>query len=279
MKSILLLFLSAVTQLAIAQEIGIQLYSVRNQTKAGNVEAVLTQIKSWGITQLEGGGTYGMSQDDYNALLKKIGLKTVSIGADFNELDKDPAKVAENAKAFGVNYVMCAWIPHKGVQLTLEETKNAIQVFQKAGKVLSEKGITLCYHMHGFEFDAYEGGTLFDYMVKNTDPKYLNFEMDVFWVKHPGQDPVALLKKYPERFHMMHLKDRKPGTPNTLDGHADVETNVVLGYGDVGIAEIMANAKNVKYFFIEDESSRVIEQVPQSLAYLKGLSDASKIKK
>jgi sugar phosphate isomerase/epimerase len=279
MKIILLLFLSAVAQLAIAQEIGLQLYSVRNQTKEGNVEAVLTKIKSWGITQLEGGGTYGMSQEDYNALLKKIGLKTVSIGAGFDELDKDPAKVLEKALAFDVKFVMCSWIPHKGVQLTPDEAKNAIAVFQKAGKILAEKGISLCYHMHGFEFDAYEGGTLFDYIVKNTDPKYVNFEMDVFWVNQPGQSPVALLKKYPERFLMMHLKDRKPGTPNSLDGRADVETNVVLGYGDVGIAEIMANSKNVKYFFIEDESSRVMEQVPQSLAYLKGLSDASKLKK
>ena len=279
MKTIHILFLSLGASLISAQDIGLQLYSVRNQTKTGNVEAVLTQIKSWGITQLEGGSTYGMSQEDYNALCKKLGLKTVSIGAEFTELDKDPAKVAEKAKAFEVSYVMCAWIPHKGVQLTLDEAKNAIQVFQKAGKVLADKGISLCYHMHGFEFDAYEGGTLFDYMAKNTDPKYVNFEMDVYWVNQPGQDPVALLKKYPERFLMMHLKDRKPGTPNTLDGNADVETNVVLGYGDVGIAEVMANAKNVKYFFIEDESSRVMEQVPSSLAYLKGLSDASKTKK
>jgi sugar phosphate isomerase/epimerase len=133
--------------------------------------------------------------------------------------------------------------------------------------------------MHGFEFDKYQDGTLFDYIVKNSNKKYINFEMDVFWVRHPGQDPVALLKKYPDRYLMMHLKDRQPGTTNTLDGHADVETNVVLGSGDVGIAEIMANATNVKHFFIEDESSRVMEQVPQSLAYLKGFSDGFNLKK
>src|SRR5688572_12206425 len=212
--SIVLLFVATCLN---AQEIGIQLYSVRNQIP-GNVEATLRQIKSWGITNLEGGSTYGMSQLEFNDLCKKIGLKTVSIGADFNELDKDPAKVVEKAKAFGVNYVMCSWIPHKGVQLTLDETKNAIRVFESAGKVLAASGIFLCYHMHGFEFDSYEDGTLFDLMVKSLDPKYANFEMDVFWVKQPGQDPVALLKKYPNRFLMMHLKDRKPGTPNSLDG-------------------------------------------------------------
>ncbi len=270
MKKILITLLLAIFISATAQEIGLQLYSVRKQIP-GNVEATLKQIKAWGITNLEGDDTYGMTKEEFNALCKKIGLKIVSIGADFAELEKDPAKVVEKAKAFGVSYVMCSWIPHKGVQLTLDETKNAIRVFENAGKVLAANGISLCYHMHGFEFDKYENATLFDFMVNSLDPKYVNFEMDVFWVKHPGQDPVALLKKYPNRFLMMHLKDRKPGTPNSLDGHADVETNVVLGTGDVGIAEIMKNAKGVKYFFIEDESSRVMEQVPQSLKYLKRL--------
>lgn len=266
----LLLFLLVTAN---AQKIGLQLYSVRNQIP-NNVEATLTKIKSWGITELEGGSTYGMSQDDFNKLIKSLGMKTVCVGADFAELEKDPAKVAEKAVASGAKYVMCAWIPHKGVQMTLEETKNAVRVFENAGKILADKGISLCYHMHGFEFDKYENGTLFDLMVTSSNPKYLNFEMDVFWVKQPGQDPVALLKKYPKRFLLMHLKDRKIGTPNSLDGKADVETNVVLGTGDVGIAEIMENSKGVKYFFIEDESSRVMEQVPQSLAFLKRLKSS-----
>jgi sugar phosphate isomerase/epimerase len=71
----------------------------------------------------------------------------------------------------------------------------------------------------------------------------------------------------------MHLKDRKPGTPGNQNGNADVESNVVLGTGDVGIEEVMKAAKNsaVKYYFIEDECSHAVEQVPQSLAYLKSL--------
>ena len=216
---------------SLAQEIGIQLYSVRNQIP-GNVEATLKQIKSWGITKLEGGSTYGMTQTDFNSLCKKIGLSVVSVGVDFKELESDPAKVAEKAKAFGAKYVMCAWIPHKGVQMTFDETQYAIKVFQNAGKILAANGLTFCYHIHGFEFDKYEDGTIFDLMVASLDPKYVNFEMDVFWVKQPGQDPVALLKKYPNRFPLVHLKDRKIGTPNSLDGHADDDTNVVLGTGD-----------------------------------------------
>ena len=114
--------------------------------------------------------------------------------------------------------------------LHIDDVKKAIAVFNTAGKLLYENGLKFCYHPHGYEFRPYEGGTLFDYMVKNTDPKYVNYEMDVFWVKQPGQDPVALLKKYPTRFRMLHLKDRKKGTEGNQNGTAPEETNVVLGY-------------------------------------------------
>lgn len=268
----LLILLSSFMISGFAQEIGIQLYSLRNQIPK-DVAGSLSLIKTSGVREIEGGDTYGMTIDEFNALCKKNSLKMVSIGAEFSELEKDPAAVAAKAKQFGAKYVMCAWIPHTGTDFTLTDAEKAIDVFNKAGKVLAEAGITFCYHPHGYEFRPYESGTMFDLMAKKMDPKYVNFEMDVFWVKHPGQDPVALLKKYPKRFPLMHLKDRKPGTEGNQFGTADDETNVVLGSGDVGIAAIMKEARRqgVKHFFIEDESSHVVEQVPQSLKFLKSV--------
>jgi sugar phosphate isomerase/epimerase len=255
-----------------AQEIGLQLYSLRNELKS-EVPGTIAKVKEWGIKELEGGSTYGMSVEWFQKLLKQNDLKVVSVGADFGELEADPQKAIENAKAFGAKYVVVFWIPHPGDTFTIEETKRAVDVFSKAGKILADSGLTLCYHPHGYEFRPHGKGTLFDYLMKNTNPAHVSFEMDVFWIKHPGQDPVKLLNKYPGRFKLMHLKDRKPGTPGNQNGHADVESNVVLGQGDVGIAQIMKAAKKagVKHFFIEDESSRSVEQIPQSLAYLKSL--------
>ena len=252
--------------------IGVQLYSFRNQIPK-DVPGTLATISKMGIKEIEGGGTYGLPMDEYKQILAKNNLKMISIAADFNKLQTDLPAIINEAKAFGASYVTCFWIPHKGDEFTIDDVNKAISVFNTAGKTLKENGISLCYHPHGYEFRPYEGGTLFDHLVKNLDPKYANFEMDVFWIKHPGQDPVAILKKYPNRFLLMHLKDRKPGTEGNQFGRADVESNVVLGTGDVGIAEIMKIAKNqgVKHFFIEDESSRSLEQVPQSLAFLKSL--------
>ena len=266
---VLLLLLAISTQ---AQNIGIQLYSLRNQFPK-DVPGTLALIKSWGITEVEGGGTYGLSQEEFSKLLKENGLKVVSVGADFNDLDKDIDKIIKNAKAFGAKMVMCAWVPHDGDNFTLADADKAIKVFNTAGEKLAKEGLTFCYHAHGYEFRKHENGTLFDYMAEKMNPKFANFEMDVDWVKESGTDPLKLFNKYSNRIKMMHLKDRKPGTPDSDSGHADVETNVVLGSGDVGIAELIKAARKagVKHYFIEDESSRVVDQVPQSLAFLKSI--------
>lgn len=258
-------------QTTYSQTIGVQLYSFRNQFKT-DIPGTLEKISRMGVREVEGGDTYGMPFDEFKVLLQKNKLKVVSVGADFKKLSQDPQASVKQAKRFGAKYVMVAWIPH-GETFTIDDAKNAAEVFNRAGKILKEHGVSLCYHAHGYEFLPYEGGTIFDYMVKQMNPEYANFEMDVFWVKHPGQDPVALLKKYPQRFPLMHLKDRRPGTEGNQKGEADVETNVVLGSGDVGIAEIMKAAKQagVKHYFIEDESSRSMEQVPKSLAFLNTL--------
>lgn len=252
--------------------VGIQLYSFRNQF-AKDVPGTMAKVKQMGFREAEIAGTYGMSLTDFRKLLDQNGIKAISTGASFEDLDSNVPKVLAEAKALGAKYVVCTWIPHAGDQFMIHDADRAIDVFNTAGKLLAENGISLCYHNHGYEFQTYQNGTFFDYLAENLDRKVVNFEMDVFWVKSPGYDPVALLQKYPKRFVLMHLKDRKPGTPDSQTGHSDIESNVTLGQGDVGITALMKQAKKsgVKHFFIEDESSRSMEQVPQSVAFLEGL--------
>ncbi len=255
-----------------AQEVGIQLYSLRNQFKT-DVEGTLKMIHEWGISKIEGGDTYGMPLEEFVGLLKKYELDVVSIGASFEELANDPEAVAAKAKAYGASYVMCAWIPHKGDDFTIEDAKKAVEVFNSAGDILDSENITLTYHAHGYEFRPYESGTLFDYMSENAEDFY--FEMDVYWFQHGGADPMEYLNKYSDQFVLMHLKDMEKGIKGDNTGHGDVETNVVLGTGQVAMAELVAKAKElgIEYMFIEDESSRVVEQVPLSLAFLRSLEE------
>lgn len=255
-----------------AAPVGLELYSFRDQF-AKDVPGTMAKVKQMGFREVEVAETYGLSTGDFRKLLDQNGLKAIGTGASFEDLDRNVPKVLAEAKALGAKYVVCFWIPHAGDAFTVQNADQAIDVFNTAGRLLAENGISLCYHTHGYEFQTYQDGTFFDYLAENFDPKSVNFEMDVFWVKSPGYDPVALLQKYPKRFPLMHLKDRKPGTPDSNTGKADVESNVALGQGDVGIAAIMKQARKsgVKHYFIEDESSRSMEQMPQSLAFLSGL--------
>jgi len=89
------------------------------------------------------------------------------------------------------------------------------------GKILKENGLTLCYHAHGYEFLEYQGGTLLDYMMEQTDPEYVSYEMDIFWIQFGGGNPVELLDKYGDRWKLMHIKDMKKGIKKDLTGLTD----------------------------------------------------------
>lgn len=252
--------------------VGVQLYSFREQF-AKDVPGTMKKVQAMGFRYVETAGFYGMDVPAFRKMLDDHGLHAVSTGADFDEL-QDPSKltaVIRNAKTLGAKFVTCFWIPHNGDEFTVADVERAVEVFNKAGKTLRDNGLRFQYHAHGFEFRPHGSGLLFDLLAQKTDPKYVNFQMDVFWVNHPGQDPVALLKKYPGRWLSFHLKDRRKGTPGNANGHADVETNVVLGQGDINIAGVLTQAKKdkIKYFFIEDESSRSLDQVPHSIGYLR----------
>jgi len=251
---------------------GIQTYSFRNSFPKG-VEATLDTIKSFGITELEGNAPQGYTPEQFRKLAEARGMTIPSTGAGYEDLVKDPQAIANTAKILGAKFVMCAWIPHERGKFNLDNAKKAVADFNAAGKVLKENGITFCYHTHGFEFQPYEDGTLLDYIIKNTNPEYVSFEMDILWTHFGGGDPVALLKKYGKRFKLLHVKDLKKGTPKDLTGGTDQNNDVVLGTGEIDIAGVIreANKIGIKHFFIEDESKSVTKQVPQSIAYLKSL--------
>lgn len=251
-----------------AQQIGLELYSLRNQFEK-DVPGTMAKVKAMGFKEVEMTGTYGLDFPAFIKVLAQNELSVISFGADFNKLRDFPQALADEARSYGAKFVVCFWIPHEGDTFTQADVDSAAAVFNNAGKVMARNGLLLCYHPHGYEFGAYNEGTLFDYMMEKFDNRFVQFEMDVFWIKQAGQDPVELLRKYHSRWILMHLKDRKPGTPDSSNGKADDESNVALGQGDVGIAAIVKQAREygIQYFFIEDESSRSEEQIPKSVAF------------
>jgi sugar phosphate isomerase/epimerase len=252
---------------------GIAPYTFR-KSFANSIPATLDTIKMMGFTEIEGGGGR-MPPEEFKKLCDERGLSIPGTGAGYEQLVKNIDSVVYRAKALGARYVMCAWIPHTTGSFNFENAKKAVDDFNRAGKILKENGLTFCYHAHGYEFWPHENGTLLDYIINNTNPEYVSFEMDVFWIQFGGGDPVALLKKYGNRWKLIHLKDLKKGAKKDLTGLTGPENNVPLGEGELDIPGILkeANKIGIKHFFIEDESDHVITQVPKSITYLKSLKE------
>ncbi len=249
--------------------IGLQLYSLRAQF-GKDVPGTLDEVQKWGIKYVELAGTYGKTPEDFKKELSSRGIEAISAHFDYNRYKTDIDGVVREAKALGLRYAGCAWIPHDS-GFDEKTCREAIDVFNKAGEALAKHGIKFFYHVHGFEFQPYKDGTLLDLLFSETNPKYVNYEMDIFWIVFPGQDPVKLLEKYPKRWQLAHLKDMKKSTPTgELTGHTDVKNDAALGAGKMDLPAILRAAKKagVKWYFIEDESPWSEQQIPQSLDYL-----------
>lgn len=252
--------------------LGVQSYSFRNHW-ANGVESTLDIIQKMGFTELEGGAPRGIATEEFLKLCKDRGINIPSTGTGFEQFESDPQTVADRVKELGAKYVMVAWLPHDG-DFTKENADRAIKAFNEGGKVLSENGITFMYHVHGYEFQPYGKGTLFDYIVKNTDPAYVSFQMDVMWTHFGGEDPVNLLKKYGKRWVSLHLKDFRKGAAKDMTGLTGPENDVVLGTGELDLLGILreSNKLGIKHMFIEDESDEELENLPKSIAYLRSLT-------
>jgi sugar phosphate isomerase/epimerase len=251
---------------------GLQLYSLRGEF-ARNVPATLEKVRGYGIQHVELAGTYHLSPEKFKELLEANGLNPVSAHFSFDRLRDDIENVAREARTLGVKFVGVAWIPHSG-EFDEKQCREAIAVFNRAGEALSRDGLKVFYHPHGYEFRPHGNGTLLDLMMEETNPKFVSFQMDVYWVVHPGHDPVKLLEKYGSRWELMHVKDMKKGVKTgETTGRSDVNNNVVLGTGQMDWPAILKAAEQagVKYYFIEDESVSAGEQIPQSLRYLEQL--------
>ena len=230
----------------------------------------LDEVKSFGIKNVELAGTCNMTPEKFVQELDARGLKAVSGHFDYGRYRDDPEGVAKEAKALRLEYAGCAWIPHND-DFDEKTCREAIAIFNKAGEVLAKHGLKFFYHVHGFEFQPFGNGTLLDLLFQETNPKYVNYEMDIFWIVFPGQDPVKLLEKYPKRWQLSHLKDmRKTVKTGSLTPNADVKDDVALGTGQIDMPAVLRAAKKagMKWYFIEDESPTSEQQIPQSLLYL-----------
>ncbi len=246
----------------VAKEIGVQLYSIRDvignpEAYARNHEEAFKALAQMGYTSVEAacysdGKLYGVDPEQYKADLEAAGLKSLSthIGrnlsdeelasGDFTESMKWWDQAIAAHKAAGCKYVVC---PSFAVPQTLAGLKTYCDYFNAIGAKCKENGMLFGYHNHSHEFNKVEDKVIYDFMLENTNPEYVFFEMDVYWAVMGHAAPVEYFKKYPGRFTMLHIKDYRELGESGMVGFDAIFNNAGLAGMKDFIVEIEAFTK------------------------------------
>ena len=225
---------------------GIQLWTVK-QALAKNPLGVLKHLSNCGYKQIESfegadGMFWGMKNTEFKKQLGDLEMKMIASHCDIN---KDFERKAAEAAEIGMKYLIC---PHIGAQKSIDDYKRFADQFNKCGEIANKNGIRFAYHNHDYSFKAMTGGMPQEVLMNATDANLVDFEMDIYWVVAAGADPIAYLKKYPNRFKLCHVKD----LIKTPTGHE----SCLLGKGTIDFKNILyVGAQNgLKFHIIEQES-------------------------
>jgi sugar phosphate isomerase/epimerase len=225
--------------------IGLQLYTVRDQLQA-DFEGTLARIAQIGYKNMEFAGYYNRTPEQVRATLDKLNLVSTSshIGAPL--LRQDAAGQIKAAKTIGQDYIT---IPSYQFGKDLAGWRKGVAEFNQWGAMCRDAGLRLAYHNHNFEFAPLEGTTGYEILQNEVDPKLVDFELDLYWARFAGQDPLALFAKHPGRFAMWHVKDMVVAD--------DKKTMSPVGKGTIDFKSYFAHAQQsgLKHFFVEHDSA------------------------
>tara|TARA_R110002050_G_scaffold184238_3_gene317684 strand:+ start:20837 stop:21733 length:897 start_codon:yes stop_codon:yes gene_type:complete len=230
---------------------GLALYTVRDNM-GEDAKATLKAVADAGYKNIEAAGYkdgkfYNMAPMEFSELLKEVGLKPISTHQGGVTLENADTMIAD-VKAAGFKYFVIP-VPPMGLKGDYKQLASALNTL---GEKCHKAGLKLLYHNHAFEFErGYDGIVTYDYLLENTNPKFVNFQMDLYWVTKADKDPIAYFNKYPGRFKMWHVKD--------MD---DKGRFAPVGNGQIDFSNILAKKKlsGMKYYMVEQD--RTFDMTP-----------------
>lgn len=251
------------------KDIALQLYSLRDDI-GKDYAGTIKKAGEMGYTAIEAanygdGKFYGKTPEEFKADIEAAGMKVLSSHAarglseeeltskDFTEAMKWWDQCIAAHKAAGMKYIVTPWMD---VPKTLADLQTYCEYYNEIGKKCKENGLKYGYHNHAHEFQKVEDKMMFDYMIENTNPEYVFFEMDVYWVVRGQHSPVDYFNKYPGRFSLLHIKDNKELGQSGMVGFDAIFKNT----DTAGVENIIVEVE--QYNFAPAES------VQKSLDYL-----------
>lgn len=264
-------------------EPGVQLFTFYN-TIDDDVEGTLKKAADIGVKNIESafsrkGDYYGYSAKDFASLLKGMGMNWRSHHAfgtpielpptkdangntvappKFKNLQENSQQIIDDAVEGGLEYLVAAHLPIS----TASEINSSLEILNNTAKAAKKAGIQLIYHNEPADFKTVEGKIPYEVFLKETDEDALKFELDFAWAIKGGADPFSLIKRYPGRFPLWHIKD--------LD--ETLETVLPIGEGTLNVEKYFTYAKKsgLKYYFIEHEAAKTPHKsIEKSISYLR----------
>jgi sugar phosphate isomerase/epimerase len=242
--------------------IGIELYTVRGLMRA-DMPGTLAAIAAIGYREVEFAGYFGRSNAEIKDLLAKNGLTSPSTHIGFDQMKVDWDKTFDDALEKGHKYIIVP-SPPNGVAKTVDAWKRVAADFNRAGEQARKRKLGLGYHNHYTEFALLDGQqSAYDILLSDTDPRFVNLQLDVCWAVRGGADPRAMIRAHPKRFVMLHIKDLTA---------APAYTQVDLGAGTIDFAGILREDRAVQHVYVEhDEPPDPMVFAKQAYEYLRKL--------
>jgi sugar phosphate isomerase/epimerase len=251
--------------------LGVELYSIREMLPTAGYDAPLKQLAGFGYREVEGVGWanfYNYSTSQVKQAVQNAGLRYVGAHYSYDQLTTQLDWVLKSNSDLGGSYIICSSPVFKDPSLrkasnqnpkpvfTLDDWRWNAEQFNQIGEKITAAGAKFGYHNHILEFHKLDGVVPYDELMRLTDPSKVTMEMDCGWVVVGGGDPVELLRRYPTRISLLHIKDFKQISTPVSPTHPP--TLAQLGQGVIDYRPILrAAAKTgyVKHCFVEQEGS------------------------
>lgn len=232
--------------------IGLELYTVRDELQK-DFTGTLKKVAGIGYKEVE---LFSFLQKPAAEIRRAMADNGLVCPAAHYELSLEPqlAREIEYAQKLGLRYMVVAWLTPEE-RRSLDDYKRHAEFFNRAGEQTKKAGIQFGYHNHNFEFKTFGGLVAFDELLRLTDPQLVKIELDCFWITWAGKDPVEYFKRYPGRYPILHIKDRKPGYGTYTDVDDKPGPFTEVGRGAIDWKPIFAAAPQggVKHYFVEQD--------------------------